>query len=245
MAREPELTNFRLSQLEASASEALATTTTNGLQPAAQFAAFAPPVANIAALQAIAPAARADGMEVLVLSDTGGMMSSWRFHATSVVSDASNNVAVTPSSGSGVWLMMSGQQVSMLFPFTFATADAAVLWTAPAGCRFRPRDAWWEIATSLTGGTSSAIGVHASPSGFSTKGDILGGAAGDVAATLVGSSPPYRMVGTGGAKLVSRTTDRLIMIGADTFVFDRITSAFTAGAGNIRILGDLLANAGA
>jgi len=163
----------------------------------------------------------------------------WWFNANSSATDASQSVVIAASSGA--WLLLEKACVLTL-PFTFATADAAVLWTAPTGCRFRPRDAWWEISANMTGGSTPAIGVHASVSGWSTKGDILGGASGDLTATLVTTNT--RMTGTVGAKLDTHVHDRLIMIAGDTFNFDQITSAFAAGAGNVRISGDLLANLG-
>jgi hypothetical protein len=202
----------------------------------------APSVPSIALLQSIPALQRAELMEILVTSDQGGAASLWRYAGSSTATDAKNCLVVTPSDGVGRWLLVPGHVVLTL-PFTFATADAAVLWTAPTGCKFRPRDAWWEIGVSLTGGASSAIGVHASPAGWTTKGDILGGATGDVAATLVSSAT--RMVGTVGTKMTAHTNDRLVMIAGDTFIFDQITSAFTAGSGNVRILGDLITNPGA
>ena len=111
------------------------------------------------------------------------------------------------------------------------------------GARLHPREAWWEVSTNWTGGSSSAIGVASSVTGWDTAGDILGGATGDVQATLVTTNT--RMTGTIGAALDTRDNGRLIMVAADTFTFERITSAFTAGAANVRVLCDVLANLGA
>lgn len=204
--------------------------------------AFAPPVASVTALSNIAAVSRADGMLCLVTSDASGGTSLWRFSAASSATDATNNVVVAPSSGSGAWLRETGS-VALSIPITFSTADATALWTCPTGCRFHVREAWWDVGTSWTGGTNSAIGVDASVTGWSTPGDILGGASGDVAATLVSTNA--RMTGTIGTKMDTRAHGRLVMIASDTLNFNRITSVFTAGAANVRVLGDLIANAGA
>lgn len=198
------------------------------------------PVANIAALKAVVVTSLTTGTLCLVESDNTGMASLWMYSSTSSATDTSNLLITPPTAGSGAWLNQS-DRVALKLAIGFATADAAVLFTVPTGVRLRPKVAWWDVTTSWTGGTSSAIGVKSSVSGFSTAGDILGGASGDVAATLVSTNT--RMVGTIGAQLSS--TSRLILVAADTISFDRITSAFTAGAGYVRLECDVLANPGA
>ena len=94
----------------------------------------------------------------------------------------------------------------------------------------------------MTGGSSSAIGLHASRV-LTAKGGVLGGSGGDVAATLVGTTAPFLQVGTEGSAMAMPV--RTHLIAADTINFDRITSVFTAGAGNARVLCDVIANAGA
>lgn len=219
-----------------------ATPAAEGLMSAAYASAIHQVVATMTALKAIAAAARADGMICGVQVGTGGGFELWQFSAASVAVDTTQSLVATPTAGSGAWLR-ADTVVALTLPFTFATADAATLFTVPAGARLRPRDAWWEVGTSFTGGASSAIGVDTSVAGWNTPGDILGGAAGDVLATLV--SPIGRMVGTVGTKLDAHTHDRLILIPADTLKFNRITSAFTVGAGNARVLCDVLQNVGA
>lgn len=214
-----------------------ATTTSPGQMPAANFAALSVPAANLAAIKAIPASARADGM-IVEKRDDGSL---WLFNAASTAVDSTSSVVITPTAGSGAWLRLPGV-VSLTLPFTFATADAAVLFTVPAGCILAPRDAWWEIGTSMTGGASSAIGVHASRT-LTAKGAVLGGSGGDVAATLVGAVAPFLEVGTEGSGMTPPV--RTHLIATDTINFDRITSAFTAGAGNVRVLCDLIANLGA
>lgn len=199
-------------------------------------------VATHAALKAVPAALRPDGTYAIVTSGLDGSPEQWRFSSASVIVDASENIVVSPTVGTGKWLRVD-KRVTLWLPFTFATADAAVMFTMPAGARLHPCDSWWEIDADMTGGASSAIGLHASTTGFTTKGDLLGGAAGDVAATLVAASKG--MVGTIGAKLATRTLGRLVMVPTETILFDRITSVFAAGSGKARVVCDLLANAGA
>lgn len=120
----------------------------------------------------------------------------------------------------------------LALPIGFGTADAATLYTVPTGLRMFIHRAVWEIATSFTGGTSSAIGVSSDDTSCNTKGDILGGASGDVAATLVSTGVPIKG-GTLGTKFGSNGA---ILIGSGKIVrFDQITSAFTAGAGLVHL----------
>lgn len=198
------------------------------------------PVANIAALTATDITSVQNGTLCLVLADNTGAMSVWRYHSTSTATESTKFFVAAPDSGAGAWLNTS-REVAIKPAVAFTTTDAAVLFTVPTGARLHPRKAWWDITTSFAGGSSSAIGLSTSVSGFSTKGDLLGGASGDLAATLVSTNT--RMVGTVGATLTS--TSRLIMIAADTVKFDRITDVYTSGAGFGRVLFDVLANLGA
>lgn len=196
-------------------------------------------VATLAALAAIPVDERLDGMVCLVTADS----SRWVFNGSSSAADASRNLVVAPDSGSGRWLRLPGM-VCLSLPFTFATADAAVLMTMPAGALFLVRKAFWTIDADLTGGASSAIGISSGKTGFTGKGDLLGGASGDVAASLTAALSPAN--GTIGTKLdtLAELHTSLFKAG-DTFRFDRITSAFTAGSGKANIVGDLIANPGA
>lgn len=109
------------------------------------------------------------------------------------------------------------------------TADAAVLYTTPSNLTLLVLPyVLWEVTTPWTGGSSSAIGISSNATGFTTKGDVHGGASGDVLATL---TMGYKR-GTAGAKIA---TPGVVLPGGSTIRFDRITSAFTAGAGYIHI----------
>lgn len=134
---------------------------------------------------------------------------------------SANDIAVALLSGFG----------HLKIPFTFATADAAVLYTIPSSVsRVVIASIWWEVATSFTGGTASAIGVSSTNTSYNTKGDLLGGASGDVAATLVSTGVVHKG-GTLGAKYGSN--GKVVLVAGDSLRFDRITSAFTAGVGYV------------
>lgn len=135
----------------------------------------------------------------------------------------------------GTWQRGSnGDRVALKLPIAFGTPDAAVLYTVPAGQRLLIERCFWEVITGFTGGSSSAIGLSSSQSGNTTKGDIHGGATGDVAATLTPGAKP----GTVGADLASSGV--VILEAGATIRFDRITSAFTAGAGFVHVLGQVI-----
>ena len=146
----------------------------------------------------------------------------------------------------GRWLAVPGQVVNLAFPITKDTADAAVLYTMPTGARLAVQDLFWEVTTAFTGGSSSAIGVSTtktSPTNWSTKGDLLGGSGGDVEATLIVGA---HIAGTIGTDMDTLAKARgASWVAADLFRFDRITSAFTVGAGYVHVRGFLEANAGA
>jgi hypothetical protein len=203
---------------------------------------LAAPVADFTALKAIPADRRVDGM-IALKSDDG---SRWRFHSTSALTGDDLLVAA-PAAGSGRWLRMPGA-FELKMPIAFGTADAAILLTVPTGALLSFEEFFWQITADFTGGSSSAIGVSSSnkndAADFRTKGDLLGGATGDVAATLVASSGSYAR-GTIGADWDSLAKRRTLWVPVETLRFDRITSAFTAGAGFVVATGNLLRNAGA
>ena len=77
----------------------------------------------------------------------------------------------------------------------------------------------------------------------STAGDILGGASGDVAATLVAGSAINGTIGATMDTLAEIHANRFAA--GEVFTLERITSAFTAGVGKVHLVGILLRNAGA
>ncbi len=197
-------------------------------------------VANAAAMKAIVALDRTAGMIVHKIDDG----SFWRFHATSALT-GDDVVVITPTAGSGRWLRLPGSCV-LSFAYTFATADAAVLWTVPTGCLFAIEEPYWTVSTTHAGGSSSAIGVSSNKTGFTTKGDLLGGGSGDVASTLTAPSPVTTpIMGTVGAGFDTLGKRRVIWVPGNTIRFDRITSVFTSGVGAVNLKGSLLRNAGA
>jgi hypothetical protein len=138
----------------------------------------------------------------------------------------------------GRWLAKPGQIVDLEFNITHETADAATLYTVPVGCYLRVQRGYWEVTTDLTGGSSSAIGLSSDQSPYTTKGDLHGGSGGDVAATLVAGDYILGTIGTDIAAGVILTPGKLVR-------FDRITSAFAAGAGKAHLIVEILQNDGA
>jgi hypothetical protein len=120
---------------------------------------------------------------------------------------------------------------TLALPVTFNTTDAAVLFTVPTGFRVMIRETFWEVTTPFTGGVSSTIGLSSSNANYNTKGDLLGGAAGDAAAVLVATGALAK--GAAGAKM--GPPRRVVLVAGDTIRFDRITSAFTAGVATAHV----------
>ena len=197
------------------------------------------PVAALSDLKTIGSSSMVAGAEASVAADG----SFWRFHATSVLAGDDVLVVAPANSAPGRWLRLPGSTLLTL-PITFATADAAVLLTVPAGCLLSVEEPFWTVSTSFTGGTASAIGVSSNKTGFTTKGDLLGGATGDVAATLVSTGALAKM-GTIGAGFDTLAKRRVLWAPAETIRFDRITSAFTAGVGAVNLKCNVLQNNGA
>ncbi|NUP08447.1 MAG: hypothetical protein HOW73_20550 [Polyangiaceae bacterium] len=117
----------------------------------------------------------------------------------------------------------AGSVVDLAFPIAFGTADGAVLGTVPTGCALLVLRGFWEVTTAFSGGSSSAIGLASSQAPHTTAGDLLGGASGNVEADLTAGIKE----GTVGADQAAG----ILLVAGATITFERITSAFTAGAG--------------
>lgn len=156
---------------------------------------------------------------------------------------ADGQLVIAPDDGAdGRFLLATGQEVQLSFPFTFATADAAPLLTMPAGAYLWPTRFWWKITANMAGGAASTIGVSSNVTGYDTKGDLLGGAAGDAAATLTAALSPA--LGTIGVKWDTVLERRFMLRPTNVLRYDRITSAFTEGAGSVEMTALVVANAG-
>lgn len=99
-----------------------------------------------------------------------------------------------------------------------AAADTTT-WAAPGS-------PFWSVSVTFTTSTSGAAGLKSSNAGLSTAGDILGGASGDLVATLV-STGAYAK-GTVGAKIGKPPA---VLSGAETIVYNLIAGTYTAGTG--------------
>lgn len=190
------------------------------------------PVADLTALAALSGDYRGDGDIRVVLSDGLNYGSIWQYSSSSTVTDATSNFAVTPSDSTGAWIRLSAGW--MRLAISYSTADAAQLFLVPTGYNLMIDRIMWEVTTGFTGGTNAAIGVSSDATGWSTKGDLLGGAGGDVTATL--GTAKKAIAGTAGAMGTA-----LLIPSAKKIRFDRIVDQFAAGAGFVRVRGQLLA----
>lgn len=150
--------------------------------------------------------------------------------------DSTAQLVVGPATGAtGKWVCVD-PVMNIQIPsstFTFNLADAATLFTVPTGFRLLIQRVMIEIGVAWTGGAASAIGISSSNANFNTKGDLLGGATGDVAAGLASG-----FQGTIGTKIAQSLATRppVVLNAGETIRFDRITSAFTAGVGVLNII---------
>ena len=190
------------------------------------------PVATLAALKALGSTQRQTGTIATVLAD-GSM---WRWAgASTLTGDDLLVVDADDAPATGAWLRVD-KTVDLVLPITYATTDGATLYTVPAGFKLALLSAFWEVTTGFTGGSSSAIGLASDNAGLDTAGDILGGASGDVAATLVSTGAFAK--GTVGAMMGKPGA---VIVGGEEITFERITSAFTAGAGNAHVVVSVIA----
>lgn len=134
----------------------------------------------------------------------------------------------------GVWTRNIPAAFALKLAVSYGTADAAVLLKVPADKRLLLERIFWEVTTAFSGGSSSAIGVSSSQTGYTTKGDLLGGASGDVAAALAAGVKG----GTLGADFGSNGV--VVLEPGAELRFDRVTSAFTAGAGFVHVIGRVI-----
>lgn len=191
-------------------------------------------VATIAALKAIAAASRYAGQKVVVQENN----STWIFNATSTAADATDNLVVSPTAGNGRWLR-ADKVVDLKLAIAFDTTDAAVLFTVPAGMRLALAAApFWEVTGNWTGGVASAIGLSSDQTApaLNAKGDLLGGAGGDVEAGMTAAAV---MTGTIGTKVAAPAC---VLLAGKKILFNRINSAFTAGSGFAHVPVVLLAS---
>ena len=181
-------------------------------------------VADRATLEgSIAASRRMNGSLVHVREDN----SLWQYSSSSTATDATGILVRRPSdvliTDPGRWIRCA-TSIDLKLAIASSTVDGATLFTCPAGFRLRLISSFWEATTAFTGGASSSIGLSSSNAFLSAKGDVLGSAAGDVAAELA--------TGAFGGTLGTRmSSGRAVLKAEDTIRFDRIVSAFTSGSG--------------
>lgn len=196
-------------------------------------------VATVAVLATVGKADAEDGQLCLVKATN----QVWRYSLACALTG--DNILVAGSgTGNGRWLLVPGAY-KLALPCTFATADAAVLLAVPTGGLLAIRRFYWTITVNWTGGASSAIGASSAKTGFTSKGDLHGGATGNVLADLTTALSPQPL--TMGTKVdtFAEVQPLALWKAADNIIFDRITSIFTAGAGALNVICDVLENAGA
>lgn len=151
-------------------------------------------VATRTALAAITAANRYDGMIVTVLSDN----SRWRYNATSALAaDYTGTVAIAAGAvtaanlvlvpadapANGRWIRADNAFIARI-PFVQATANAAVLWTPPAGVGLIRLTGlpFWDITAFTAGDGARRIGASSSSADgeFTVVGDLLGGTGGQL-----------------------------------------------------------------
>jgi hypothetical protein len=161
--------------------------------------------------------------------------SRWTYHSISTLLADGVFVLAPDSSQAGRYLRATGfADLSAAVDYT--AADAAALITVPTSAKILVVGAAWEVTTAFTGGSSSAIGLSSSNSSYSTKGDLLGGSSGNVAAGLT--------AGWRGAVGTKVAAGAVVLVATDTVRFDRITSVFTAGVAKAHVFAEIIANPG-
>lgn len=159
---------------------------------------------------------------------------------TCLIDDASNLLALRPtaiaSAATAGRFVAEGPYVTLPLSFTYATADAAALFTTPTGVILQLQSLWWDITTSMTGGSSAAIGVSSGKTGFTAKGCLLGGKTGDVLASLTSAASPT--LGTrglratqAGSRLVQENVAVATAAATPTFAIQQLLYAKTIGTG--------------
>ncbi len=182
-------------------------------------------VATIAAVKALAASSRYNGQLVHCRAN----QSNWHFNSTATMSeDTAQELCLEPDAGSGRWIR-DDKAFVLKVPVAYTNTDGEALETIPESFALRlGGQPYWEVTAGFTGGSSSAIGISSNITGYEVAGDLLGGASGDVAATLVAGID----VGTIGDELGDQVgLHALLFEEGSEFQNDRITSVFTAGSG--------------
>lgn len=183
-------------------------------------------VADKAALKALTTMSNGD--IVMLRSDR----SFWTYVASlTTAADLAEDLIVDPTAaGDGRWVRADKAFIAKV-PIAYTNTNGQAIWVIPAGFVLRlAGQPYWEIVTPFSGGSSSAIGLSTNITNLTTGGDLLGGASGDTTA-VESAGVAAGTVGGGSATELHG----LLMVAGTEIQFDRITSAYTAGAGFARI----------
>jgi len=135
---------------------------------------------------------------------------------------------------SGKWLRVDSA-FDLVIPVTFANTDGQQLVLSPAEMTILPVYAgiFIEVVTPWAGGVAPTIGLSFSNGTVPRlKGNLAGGVAGNGAFTYV----TYRQLTLGQQYFIGAGTSDAVVLGPGSQIFwDRITSAYTSGTGNIHI----------
>lgn len=187
--------------------------------------------ASLATISALGASSVADG-EVFLDQSAGRL---WRYAAASTLTaDGGFLVAAATGAGVGAFIAMD-RTIDIQAAVSSATTDATVLYTVPAGFRLRLTVPFWSVSVTFTTSSAGAAGLKSSNAGLNTAGDILGGASGDLVATLV-STGAYAK-GTVGAKIGKPPA---VLSGGDTVIYNLIAGTYTAGTGIAHIAVEVL-----
>jgi hypothetical protein len=126
--------------------------------------------------------------------------------------------------------------IALKLPINYSMADATALFKVPADVKLAIESLMWEVLVGFTGGTNSAIGVSSDLAVYNTKGDLLGGASGQLTAVL--GTAGYKG-GTIGAKFGSNGV--VVLTPGSIIRLDLIASQYTAGSGFVHVLGRQIA----
>lgn len=154
------------------------------------------------------------------------------FDPTSSAADALEQLVLTPTAGTGRWLRKN-RCFDLKIPVGFALANNATLLTVPVGFLLTTQRPYLEVTADFTGGVNSAIGVNASVVPFSTAGDILGGAAGELLAAMTAGN--RGKLGTALAASLAGTGQPFALGAGGTLKWNLIVSQYTAGAGFLHV----------
>lgn len=175
--------------------------------------------------------------QVSRISSTIPVTALYRFVAASVSPDNNQSqLVVVPGTNpaSGKWHRVDSA-FDLVIPVTFANTDNQQLVLVPTPMTLLPVYAgiFLEVVTAWAGGATPTIGLSFS-NGTVTRaqGNLAGGAAGNGAFTYV----TYRQLTLGLQYSIAAGTVDAIVLGPGSQIFwDRITSAYTSGTGNIHI----------